>query len=205
WLARYLAAAWPAPPGGPVAGPLVAIPLEGTLESAWMGFWAPRRRSLLALPALTAHGYRPVLLSARPAVEVGDHCRAWRLAGGVAEGGGSVYDGARDREMAVEGPGGWVPALGVLERAAGAPPSAPTVTASAGESTDELVRRLVGHAPGGCPRCAPPARRPGSGLLLEPVLDAIGASTTVRLASAGRLAWRALAATVREGAGQLGS
>jgi hypothetical protein len=235
WLTRYLAAACLSPPAAPGAGPLVAVALEGTMESPWMGFWAPRRRSVLALGALAAHGYRPVLLSERPAAEVRDHCQAWHLAGGVAESGGRVYDGARDRVISVEGRGAWDPGLALLAQAAGADPpgavgaapaqviggdrsgavrtapaqviggdrSGAAVVAAPAEDAGALLRRLVGHLPGGCPLCARPGRESDDGRLLEPVLDAIGAPATVRVASVGRLAWRALTAAMPGRAGRL--
>src|SRR5439155_5103768 len=58
----------------------------------WLGIPAIGPAGALALRALTAHGYRPVLATGRSVDEVRERCAAYGLAGGVAEYGAAVYD-----------------------------------------------------------------------------------------------------------------
>jgi hypothetical protein len=76
-------------------GPLCALDVDGVLESHGLGFPGLTPASALALRALIAHGYRPVLATGRSLGEVAERCRAYGLAGGVAEY-GSVTFRARD-------------------------------------------------------------------------------------------------------------
>jgi hydroxymethylpyrimidine pyrophosphatase-like HAD family hydrolase len=75
----------------PASGSLCAIDLDGVLECGRLGFPATSPTGMLALRALIAHGYRPVLATGRSVPEVRDRCRAFGLAGGVAEYGAAVY------------------------------------------------------------------------------------------------------------------
>jgi hydroxymethylpyrimidine pyrophosphatase-like HAD family hydrolase len=72
-------------------GPLCAIDLDGVLECDQLGFPATSPTGILALRALIAHGYRPVLATGRSLPEVRDRCLAFGLAGGVAEYGAVIY------------------------------------------------------------------------------------------------------------------
>jgi O-antigen/teichoic acid export membrane protein/hydroxymethylpyrimidine pyrophosphatase-like HAD family hydrolase len=94
-------------------GPLCAIDIDGVLESDQMGFPATSPAGALALRSLTAHGYRPVLASGRSLAEVRERCRAYCLAGGVAEYGAAVYkrDGDRIIHMAASDADGRLKAL----------------------------------------------------------------------------------------------
>ena len=74
----------------PAEGPLCAIDLDGVLECDGLGYPATSPTGVLALRALTAHGYRPVLASGRSMPEVRDRCAAFSLAGGVAEYGAAI-------------------------------------------------------------------------------------------------------------------
>jgi hydroxymethylpyrimidine pyrophosphatase-like HAD family hydrolase len=75
----------------PAAGPLCAIDLDGVLECDQLGFPASSPTGMLALRALIAHGYRPVLATGRSVPEVRDRCLAFGLVGGVAEYGAAIY------------------------------------------------------------------------------------------------------------------
>ena len=75
----------------PATGPLCAIDLDGVLECHALGFPATSPTGALALRALVAHGYRPVLATGRSMPEVRDRCLAFGLAGGVAEYGAALY------------------------------------------------------------------------------------------------------------------
>jgi hydroxymethylpyrimidine pyrophosphatase-like HAD family hydrolase len=75
----------------PATGPLCAIDLDGVLECHALGFPATSPTGALALRALVAHGYRPVLATGRSVPEVRDRCLAFGLAGGVAEYGAALY------------------------------------------------------------------------------------------------------------------
>ncbi|HWD25106.1 MAG TPA: HAD hydrolase family protein, partial [Acidimicrobiales bacterium] len=71
-------------------GRLVALDLDGCLESSTFGFPATTRAGAMALRALRAHGYRVLLASGRCRDEVAERCRTYGLAGGVAEYGAYV-------------------------------------------------------------------------------------------------------------------
>jgi hydroxymethylpyrimidine pyrophosphatase-like HAD family hydrolase len=76
------------------AGPLCAIDLDGVLECDRLGYPATSPTGALALRALIAHGYRPVLATGRSVPDVRDRCTVFGLAGGVAEYGCAiVHDG----------------------------------------------------------------------------------------------------------------
>ena len=75
-------------------GELCAIDLDGVLECSQLGYPATSPTGALALRALVAHGYRPVLATGRSVADVRDRCAAFGLAGGVAEYGCAVcHDG----------------------------------------------------------------------------------------------------------------
>lgn len=76
-------------------GPLCALDVDGVLESHALGFPAPTPASALALRALIAHGYRPVLATGRSLDEAAERCRAYGLPGAVAEYGSATFR-ARD-------------------------------------------------------------------------------------------------------------
>lgn len=78
------------------SGPLVAIDLDGVLETRGGGYSAPGALGMSALRALNAHGYRVVVATGRSIGEVIHRVTALRLTGGVAEYGSVVFgsDGA---------------------------------------------------------------------------------------------------------------
>jgi hypothetical protein len=77
----------------PATGPLCAIDLDGVLECDRLGYPATSPTGALALRALIAHGYQPVLASGRSLADVGDRCAVFGLAGGVAEYGAALWLG----------------------------------------------------------------------------------------------------------------
>jgi hydroxymethylpyrimidine pyrophosphatase-like HAD family hydrolase len=78
----------------PATGELCAIDLDGVLECDRLGYPATSPTGALALRALVAHGYRPVLATGRAVPDVRDRCTAFGLVGGVAEYGCAlVYEG----------------------------------------------------------------------------------------------------------------
>jgi hydroxymethylpyrimidine pyrophosphatase-like HAD family hydrolase len=76
----------------PSGGAICGLDLDGVLETEPFGFATLTRSSAVALRALLRHGYQPVLVTGRSLAEVRDRCRSYRLAGGVAEYGGVVYN-----------------------------------------------------------------------------------------------------------------
>jgi hydroxymethylpyrimidine pyrophosphatase-like HAD family hydrolase len=84
-------------PRVPPRGPLCALDVDGVLETEHLGFPALTPSSARALRALRFHGYRPLLASGRSAGEIVERCRAYGLAGGVAEYGAVTYDAQEDR------------------------------------------------------------------------------------------------------------
>jgi hydroxymethylpyrimidine pyrophosphatase-like HAD family hydrolase len=86
----------------PAHGPLCAIDLDGVLECDSLGYAATSPTGVLALRALTAHGYRPVLVSGRSLLDVSDRCSAFGLAGGVAEYGSVLWMNGRSEDLRSE-------------------------------------------------------------------------------------------------------
>lgn len=84
-------------PRVPPGGPLCALDVDGVLETEHLGFPALTASAGRALRALLSHGYRPLLASGRSAAEIVERCRAYGLAGGVAEYGAVTYDTQEDR------------------------------------------------------------------------------------------------------------
>lgn len=74
------------------AGDLCAIDLDGTLETDPLGFPCPSPTGVLALRALAAHGFRPILATGRSLPEAAARCTAFGLRGAVAEYGAAGYD-----------------------------------------------------------------------------------------------------------------
>ncbi len=87
------------------SGELCAIDIDGVLESARRAYPTPDTAGLLALRALTVHGFRPVIATGRSIGESVRRCRDYRLAGAVAEYGSVVYDAATARTQVLLGPG----------------------------------------------------------------------------------------------------
>jgi hydroxymethylpyrimidine pyrophosphatase-like HAD family hydrolase len=81
----------------PGSGPLCAIDVDWVLETRWRSFPSSSPTGALAVRALAQHGYRAILATGRSLDEVRERCRAYRLAGGVAEYGALVYDHVDDR------------------------------------------------------------------------------------------------------------
>src|SRR5204862_3707490 len=75
----------------PGAGDFCALDLDGVLETQTLGFPGLSPAGALALRALKAHGYRPLLVTGRALDEVAERCDAYGLAGGVAEYGGAIH------------------------------------------------------------------------------------------------------------------
>ncbi|MGH3319529.1 MAG: hypothetical protein ACRDN9_05000 [Streptosporangiaceae bacterium] len=94
---RYFAARFLADVPQAGEGQLVALDVDGVLESDAFGFPATTPAGALALRALVRHGYRPVLVTGRSVDEVRERCRTYRLAAGVAEYGSALYDRASDQ------------------------------------------------------------------------------------------------------------
>ncbi|WP_051055470.1 MULTISPECIES: Cof-type HAD-IIB family hydrolase [Kitasatospora] len=86
FLAEEYLAGLPAagPRDGPGAGWCV-LEVDGVLETDPLGFPAGSPLGMLALRALRAHGFRPLLATGRSLPELRDRCRAYGLAGGAAE------------------------------------------------------------------------------------------------------------------------
>ncbi|MGH2874617.1 MAG: HAD family hydrolase, partial [Solirubrobacteraceae bacterium] len=79
------------------------LDLDGVLEGAQFGFPALTPASALALRSLLAHGYRPVLATGRSLDEAAERCRAYGLAGAVAEYGSVTFRTADGRVRSLLG------------------------------------------------------------------------------------------------------
>lgn len=78
-------------------GPLCVFDLDWTLEMRDLGFPAATPAGVFALRALAGHGYRVAIASGRSVAEVVERCRAYGLAGGVAEYGAASFDSGSGR------------------------------------------------------------------------------------------------------------
>lgn len=96
---RYLAARYLDEATATGDGPLVAVDLDGVLESSPLGFSSTTPAGAVALRSLARHGYRPVLVTGRSLDEVRERCATYRLAGGAAEYGAVAYDHIRGTEV----------------------------------------------------------------------------------------------------------
>jgi hydroxymethylpyrimidine pyrophosphatase-like HAD family hydrolase len=83
----------------PAGGPVCAIDLDGVLECDRLGYPATSPTGALALRALIAHGYRPVLASGRSLPEIRRRCDAFGLVGGVAEYGAALFVGGEATDL----------------------------------------------------------------------------------------------------------
>jgi hydroxymethylpyrimidine pyrophosphatase-like HAD family hydrolase len=78
--------------------PLIVLDLDGVLDRRVFGFPCTTAAGIQALSLLSAHDFSVALNTARSAAEVKDYCKAYSLAGGVAEHGGYLWDAVRQRE-----------------------------------------------------------------------------------------------------------
>ncbi len=85
-------------------GPLCAFDVDWVLETRWSDFPAITPAAAFGLRALMRHGFRPVIATGRSLREVQTRCRAFGLAGGVAEFGAVVYDHCSGRVLSQVGP-----------------------------------------------------------------------------------------------------
>jgi hydroxymethylpyrimidine pyrophosphatase-like HAD family hydrolase len=83
----------------PLSGPLCALDIDGVLETGLLGYSSATPTGVAAMRRLMRHGYRPIIASGRSLGEVMDRCRAFGLAGGVAEYGAAIYDHAVERAV----------------------------------------------------------------------------------------------------------
>ena len=95
-MQRYLHATVFADAVSARSGAVCGIDVDGVLEIERLGFPALTPGTALALRALSRHGYRPILVSGRGLAEMRDRCRAYGLAGSVAEYGAAIYLRAGD-------------------------------------------------------------------------------------------------------------
>ena len=89
---RYLAEVLLADVAEVAHGPVVALDVDGVLETDLLGFKAPTPTAALCLRALAVHGYRTVLATGRCLDDVVELSELFGLAGGIAEYGSVVYD-----------------------------------------------------------------------------------------------------------------
>jgi hydroxymethylpyrimidine pyrophosphatase-like HAD family hydrolase len=78
--------------------PLVVLDVDGVLDRRLFGFPCTTAAGMEALSLLSAHEFSVALNTARSAAEVKDYCKAYSLAGGVAEHGSYIWDAVRQRE-----------------------------------------------------------------------------------------------------------
>lgn len=79
--------------------PLVVMDVDGLIDRRVFGFPATTAAGVKALSMLSAHEFSVALNTARSAAEVRDYCKAYSLAGGIAEHGSFLWDGVHRREQ----------------------------------------------------------------------------------------------------------
>ncbi len=84
------------------SGPVVALDLDGVLETSGGSYSAPGRLGMVSLRALLAHGYQVIVATGRSATEVVDRVRPLRLAGGVAEYGSAIVTADGDVHAVID-------------------------------------------------------------------------------------------------------
>ncbi len=89
-VSQYLADLPPVDPADD--SPVVALDLDGVLESDPLGVPITTPTGAVCLRALRAHGLRTVLVTGRSLVDARDRCTAFGLAGAVAEYGSVLHD-----------------------------------------------------------------------------------------------------------------
>ena len=77
-------------------GELCVLDVDGVLETETLGFPGTTASGALALRALVAHGYCPLLVSGRSAADIADRCRTYDLIGGAGEYGAAVLTGGSE-------------------------------------------------------------------------------------------------------------
>jgi hydroxymethylpyrimidine pyrophosphatase-like HAD family hydrolase len=78
--------------------PMVVLDVDGVLDRRVFGFPCTTAAGIEALSLLSAHEFSVALNTARSVAEVKDYCKAYPLAGGVAEHGSYLWDAVRQRE-----------------------------------------------------------------------------------------------------------
>ena len=78
--------------------PLIALDVDGVLDRRLFGFPCTTAAGMKALSLLSRHEFSIVLNTARSAAEVKGYCKAYTLAGGVAEHGSYLWDAVHQRE-----------------------------------------------------------------------------------------------------------
>ncbi|HJT76381.1 MAG TPA: HAD hydrolase family protein, partial [Gemmataceae bacterium] len=77
--------------------PLVVLDIDGVLDTRLLGFPCTTAAGIRALSLLHAHDFAVAVDTARSVTEVKEYCRAYHLAGGVAEYGSYVWDAVAGR------------------------------------------------------------------------------------------------------------
>lgn len=78
-------------------GPIVALDIDGVIDSRHMGFPATTLAGAQALALLSAKRISVIVNTARSVAEVKEYCRAYGLAGAVAEHGAYMWDAVANR------------------------------------------------------------------------------------------------------------
>ena len=96
-MARFCGRLYGLPQAPTWRAPLVALDIDGVIDLRLMGFPATTMAGARALAILTANRISAIVNTARSVPEVRDYCRAYGLAGAVAEHGGYMWDAVAQR------------------------------------------------------------------------------------------------------------
>jgi hydroxymethylpyrimidine pyrophosphatase-like HAD family hydrolase len=102
-MALFCGGLYGARPSPEWRAPIVALDIDGVIDRRLMGFPTSSLAGAQALALLGTNRISVVVDTARSIVEVQDYCRAYRLAGGVAEYGGAIWDAVAGRSRCLVG------------------------------------------------------------------------------------------------------
>lgn len=85
------------------SAPLVVLDIDGVLDRRLFGYPCTTAAGIEALSFLRTHDLSVALNTARSASEVRDYCKAYALAGGVAEHGSYIWDAVHHRDRVLVG------------------------------------------------------------------------------------------------------
>jgi hydroxymethylpyrimidine pyrophosphatase-like HAD family hydrolase len=80
-------------------GPLIVLDVDGVLDRRLFGYPSTTAAGIAAISQLHTHEFSIALNTARSASEVKDYCKAYSLAGGIAEHGSYLWDAVSGREQ----------------------------------------------------------------------------------------------------------
>jgi hydroxymethylpyrimidine pyrophosphatase-like HAD family hydrolase len=79
------------------SAPIIVLDIDGVIDRRVFGFPCTTAAGVKAISLLRAHEFSVAVNTARSAAEVRDYCKAYSMAGGIAEHGSYIWDAVRER------------------------------------------------------------------------------------------------------------